>query len=163
MLENQPNDDSIDYVMKNTRTHVLVAMNPDGIEQAIVGDCIGKTGRNNSNNFDLNRNFPDYFECNRLALQPETKHVIDWLHKNDFILSAAFHTGSMVVSYPYDNIEKNSKSNLSLTMDNDVFVSLALTYSTNHAKMVNAKCGEESFPNKGITNGANWPPPIKVY
>ncbi len=87
MLKNQSIDRNIDFVMKNTRTHVLVSMNPDGFENAIEGDCSGYHGRFNANNYDLNRNFPDLSQCNNYEIQPETQAVIDWLDKNEFILS----------------------------------------------------------------------------
>jgi carboxypeptidase M len=156
MLTSQSVDPSVDYVMKHTRTHVLVSMNPDGFEKSFstsqMDNCDNKVGHNNQNGFNLNRNFPDFFECNSFPIQPETQAVIDWLDSNHFILSIGFHTGSLVASYPYDNIDKISQSNYSLTMDNDVFVALALNYSLNHPKMKNAVCEGESFEN-GITNG----------
>ena len=160
MIKYQSIDSNVDFIMKNTRVHVLVSMNPDGFEKSVQGDCVGSAGHLNENNVNLNRNFPDYFECNTIPIQPETQSVINWLDNNEFILSIGFHTGSIVASYPFDNINSNSKSNKSLTMDTDVFEQLALNYSFNHANMRYAKCGDESFQD-GITNGANWPPPIR--
>lgn len=48
----------------------------------------------------------------------------------------------------------------SITPDDDVFKHLALTYSTNHAKMSRGvSCQANSAPFKnGITNGAEWYP-----
>ena len=53
MLRNEQADASVDYVMQNTRVHVLVSMNPDGLESALIGDCTGFTGRYNANGYDL--------------------------------------------------------------------------------------------------------------
>ena len=58
--------------------------------------------------------------------------------------------GSIVVNYPYDNnaasVPTNTPSN-----DDDVFRSLAKTYSFNHPTMRKDPCGE-GFKD-GITNG----------
>ena len=51
----------------------------------------------------MNRNFPDLFNCNGAPIQVETKHVENWLENNYFLLSANFHSGSVVANYPYDN------------------------------------------------------------
>ena len=93
LLFNQTNDASVDYLLKNTRIHILPSLNPDGFEVSKVGDCLSVNGRYNANGFDLNRNYPDLFECNKDPMQPETKAVIGWLQNNDFVLSANFHGG----------------------------------------------------------------------
>ena len=64
-----------------------------GFEISTVGDCYSVNGRFNANQFDLNRNFPDLFECNTDPVQPETQAVMNWLANNDFVLSANFHGG----------------------------------------------------------------------
>ncbi len=53
MLRNQASDPLVDYVMRNTRVHLLVSMNPDGFERAMLNDCMGLGGRANANNYDL--------------------------------------------------------------------------------------------------------------
>ena len=63
--------------------------------------------RNNYNNRDLNRNFPDFFRKSHNShkkLQPETEAVIRWMQRQQFVLSASFHGGAVVVNYPYDNL-----------------------------------------------------------
>ena len=43
--------------------HIVPSMNPDGFERATEGKCEGgdlTSGRTNSNNKDLNRNFPTW-------------------------------------------------------------------------------------------------------
>ena len=150
MLNNQSADPSVDYVMKNTRLHLLVTMNPDGLEMSTVGDCSSVQGRYNANGFDLNRNFPDLFMCNTATHQPETQAVMNWLESTQFVLSANFHGGAVVANYPYDNTA-NGDSVYSLSNDNDVFISLAKNYSYNNLAMRSYLCGD-SFAD-GITNG----------
>lgn len=51
-------------------------------------------GRNNSNNYDLNRNFPDQFVHVTDPPQPETRAVMAWLKSYPFVLSANLHGGT---------------------------------------------------------------------
>jgi len=153
MLTNQATDPEVDYLLKNTRIHILPSMNPDGYAMAVEGQCAG-SGRNNKNGQDLNRNFQDLFQCNEAdTIQPETQAIVNWLKNNDFILSANFHAGAVVANYPYDNSPSDG-SVYSSTNDDDMFKDLALTYSSNNAIMKNVNCG--FYFKDGITNGADW-------
>jgi len=108
------------------------------------GDIQGVVGRANANKVDLNRNFPDRFDAEfskvpdtdprmsareNLVAEPETSVVIHWILKYPFVLSANLHGGSLVANYPYDETETWSQSS-SPTPDDDLFRSLAQTYST---------------------------------
>jgi len=60
--------------------------------------------RNNAADYDLNRNFPDYFVNNsETSIQPETRAIMDWIADQQFVLSACLHGGALVANYPYDN------------------------------------------------------------
>lgn len=63
------------------------------ISTLLPGDVQGYKGRNNSNDFDLNRNFPDQFVNITDPRQPETIAVMNWLKNNPFVLSANLHGG----------------------------------------------------------------------
>ena len=179
MLRNEQADASVDYVMQNTRVHLLVSMNPDGFESAVVNDCQGLTGRANANGKDLSmhnttrfthsfcisstfvqmcsdRNFPDLFECNEAPIQAETRAVIDWLESSEYqyVVSANFHGGTIVANYPFDNYPTGmySRSQANPTLDDDVFRSVALNYSLASANMRTSPCQPGQFVN-GITNG----------
>lgn len=58
----------------------------------------GYKGRNNSNNFDLNRNFPDQFVNISDPRQPETIAVMNWLKNIPFVLSANLHGGASLLT-----------------------------------------------------------------
>ena len=129
-------------LVNNTSIHIMPSMNPDGFE-------LGQ--RNNANDVDLNRDFPDQFQDpnnNVNGRQPETRSVMQWSEQHNFILSANMHTGALVVNYPFDGPNSGSYS---ACPDDDIFVDLALTYSENHQDMYT-----ESPFSQGITNGAQW-------
>ena len=129
-------------LVNNTSIHIMPSRNPDGFE-------LGQ--RNNANDVDLNRDFPDQFQDpnnNVNGRQPETRSVMQWSEQHNFILSANMHTGALVVNYPFDGPNSGSYS---ACPDDDIFVDLALTYSENHQDMYT-----ESPFSQGITNGAQW-------
>lgn len=66
--------------------------------------------RFNSNGYDLNRNFPDYFKTNNKKSQVETEAVKAWLNNIQFVLSAQLHGGALVASYPFDNTPNAGES-----------------------------------------------------
>ncbi|KAI4457201.1 protease m14 carboxypeptidase [Holotrichia oblita] len=164
LVTNYNKDHYVKWLLDNTRIHIMPSMNPDGYEVAKEGVCDGGQGRYNARGFDLNRNFPDYFKQNNRKPQPETEAVKEWLSKIQFVLSGNLHGGALVASYPFDNtpnsLFQSYSSYPSLSPDDDVFKHLALTYSTNHAKMSRGVACKSSMPgfSKGITNGAAWYP-----
>ncbi|CAN9509663.1 unnamed protein product [Ophioblennius macclurei] len=188
-------NERIQTLVNTTRIHILPSMNPDGYEVAVAGS--GDTGdvdeeaiirydswnvgRNNAQNIDLNRNFPDltsvaysrrrqkgyrtdhipipdFYWFGKVA--PETYAIMKWIRSIPFVLSANFHAGELVVSYPYD-LSKHplERSMFSPTPDDKVFKLLARIYSTTHDRMANenAHCGStRGNSKKGIINGAQW-------
>jgi carboxypeptidase M len=154
VLRNQQADPDVDYLLKNTRLHVMVSMNPDGYEISRVGDCESLLGRFNANKYDLNRNFPDLFQCNQAPIQTETQLVLNWFDNNSFVLSANFHTGAAVVNYPFDNFFNSNANSTAIryhpTDDDDIFRDISKTYSAYNPIMRNNEC--ENFTD-GIVNG----------
>ncbi|CAL1590947.1 unnamed protein product [Knipowitschia caucasica] len=138
-------------------------------------------GRTNAQNIDLNRNFPDltsiayqrrrskryrtdhipipdFYWFGKVA--PETYAVMKWLRSIPFVLSASFHGGDLVVSYPYD-LSKHplEHSMLCPTPDDKIFKFISKIYATSHERMSNenAQCGSSRRGSKyGIINGALW-------
>ena len=161
LLEGYGINESVTRLVNATRIHIMPTMNPDGFEMAREGDANGLRGRANSNNQDLNRDFPDQFDpsVEARARQPETQAVMTWTKSIPFVLSANLHGGSLVANYPYDNNAEHRQNANSPSPDDAVFKDLALAYSMAHKRMHLAKpCpgfSRESF-RKGITNGAKW-------
>merc|ERR1711936_925968 len=117
-------NEEIKKLVDNTRIHLMPSMNPDGWR---ISTDNGKNdflvGRNNANNMDLNRDFPD---LDRIAysneeqhqeynnhlmdfvkhldhkIQPETESVMKMIMENPFVISANMHGGDLVANYPYD-------------------------------------------------------------
>ncbi|XP_017568066.1 carboxypeptidase Z [Pygocentrus nattereri] len=138
-------------------------------------------GRYNAHNIDLNRNFPDLTSIvyNRRRLKrfrsdhipipdiywfgkvaPETYAVMKWIRSIPFVLSASFHGGDLVVSYPYDLSKHPQEASMfSQTPDEQVFKQLARTYANAHATMSSKdtdRCGANFADKGGIVNGAEW-------
>ncbi|XP_060929705.1 carboxypeptidase D [Limanda limanda] len=159
LCRNYGTDPEVTRLVNNTRIHIMPSMNPDGYEAANEGDVKGYKGRNNSNNVDLNRNFPDQFTSVTGTRQPETIAVMNWLKSISFVLSANLHGGSLVVNYPYDD-DKEGFSQYSRSPDDKVFKLVSKAYSQENPLMHNGHPCEELYPDEyfedGITNGANW-------
>ena len=135
-------NDRATNLVNNTSIHIMPSMNPDGFE-------LGQ--RNNANDVDLNRDFPDQFDDPNNTVngrEPETRAVMEWSQQHNFILSANMHTGALVANYPFDGPNSGSYS---ACPDDDLFIDLALTYSQNHENMY-----YDSPFSQGITNGAEW-------
>ena len=89
-------------LINRTRISINPLANPDGTyyrgNQSIQG-----ARRNNANNVDLNRNYPDPFAPAKTALQQENQAMIDYLYAHHFRLSANLHGGAEVMNYPWDS------------------------------------------------------------
>ncbi|XP_055250012.1 carboxypeptidase M isoform X3 [Moschus berezovskii] len=153
-------DPEITNLISSTRIHIMPSMNPDGFEAVVKPDCFYNEGRDNSNLYDLNRNFPDAFEFNNVPRQPETMAVMKWLTTETFVLSANLHGGALVASYPFDNgvPATGTLYSRSLTPDDDVFQYLANTYASRNPEMKRNSCRIKTGFSSGIINGYSWYP-----
>uniref|UniRef100_A0A672STH2 Carboxypeptidase D n=1 Tax=Sinocyclocheilus grahami TaxID=75366 RepID=A0A672STH2_SINGR len=160
LCRNYGTDPEITQLINSTRIHIMPSMNPDGYEVSQEGDISGVQGRNNTNNYDLNRNFPDRFNFVTDPRQPETLAVMNWAMSYPFVLSANLHGGSLVVNYPFDD-NLDNVSGYSKSSDDDVFRMVALAYSQENSQMFDGhSCKEmdlyQEYFKDGITNGAAW-------
>ncbi|CAA7052352.1 unnamed protein product [Microthlaspi erraticum] len=146
ICDNYEKDPLAQMIVENVHLHILPSLNPDGFTAR---------KRNNANNVDLNRDFPDqFFPVNEnLGLrQPETRAIMTWLSENRFTASATLHGGALVANFPWDGTEDKRKYYYPCP-DDETFRFLAKIYSKSHRNMSLSKEFEE-----GITNGASWYP-----
>ncbi|EDV92196.1 carboxypeptidase D isoform X2 [Drosophila grimshawi] len=165
LLGNYERSFEVGQLVNATDIYLMPTMNPDGYALSQEGNCESLphyVGRGNAAGIDLNRDFPDRLEqqhVNQLraqSRQPETAALAEWIVSKPFVLSANFHGGAVVASYPYDNsVSHNDCCEESLTPDDLVFKQLAHTYSDNHPIMRRGNNCNDTFAG-GITNGANW-------
>ena len=153
LLSGYATDAYIRDLLGRTIIWIVPLMNPDGY---VLGM------RANVNWWDLNRSFPIYpteysgtwYETDVLGdigRQPETAHVMRWNAEVHAALSANFHTGALVVNYPYDNEPGIPSRAEAPSPDDDVFRYISLEYSRNNPPMY----ASVAFP-QGIVNGSYW-------
>ena len=146
-------DVQISRLLNLTDIELLPLMNPDGFEVAKEGDCLGVrnkifwNGRENARGIDLDSNFIAYFDNKEAQekLEPETLAMMTWMVSNpSFVLAGSIHTGSMVISYPYDGQS-------GLTPDNALFKKLAINYvfGYKNSSLFTQGC----LPNEEFING----------
>lgn len=169
LLTNYDNNAAVRHILDTVELHLLFSANPDGFAQAKEGDCLGakspNSGRLNSNNVDLDTDFPTIYDEENLdniafKKQPETVSLMSWIVSKPFVLSASLHTGTLIVTYPFD-IQKQDATKLfgeeHKTPDDRTFREIALTYAENHPLLRAHKyCSGERFDDSGIVNGAKY-------
>uniref|UniRef100_A0A1I8MWK5 Peptidase M14 domain-containing protein n=1 Tax=Musca domestica TaxID=7370 RepID=A0A1I8MWK5_MUSDO len=165
LVKNYENVGEIQQLLNTTEIHLLPSCNPDGFAAAKEGNCESLPhyiGRTNAAGVDLNRDFPDRLDSQQqiqqksLNRQPETAAIIEWVLNKPFVLSANFHGGAVVASYPYDNsLAHHECCEDSLTPDDRVFKLMAHTYANNHPIMRKGNNCNDTFTD-GVTNGAHW-------
>ncbi len=145
LLTTQYNIDSrVTNIVNSVELWIVPVMNPDGYMAAT---------RENSNGIDLNRNFPDPFTSpnnTTAGREMETAAIMNWRFGHHFSLGANFHTGALVVNYPFDG-NPNGQSVFTPSPDEDMFVALSEQYSQHNGPM----WASPTFFH-GITNGAEW-------
>lgn len=144
LLENYGTDNQITRLVDHTEIWILPLMNPDGY--------IARQ-RRNYHGVDLNRNFPDRIvdpNNTTSGREPETRAMMLFSADHSFVLAANFHTGALVVNYPYDS---NATSNSVYTAcpDDALFIKISKQYSRYNLPMWNSP-----YFSNGISNGADW-------
>ena len=154
LLTNYGTDARVTQLVDSTVIWILPLMNPDGRELGT---------RYNAHGLDLNRSFPAYgadftgtiyddVTVNTSGREPEVARVMEWTAKHHFVLAANFHTGSLVVNYPYDDDGLPSGVN-SPSPDDTLFKNIALRYATPNLPMYNNNTAPYTH---GTVNGALW-------
>ncbi len=153
LLSSYGTDARITAFVNSTVVWVMPLVNPDGM--------VNHT-RYNAHSIDLNRTFPTYgidftttlFDGEPLGdtgRQPEVIAVMNWYAAQGFTLAANFHTGSLVVNYPYDYEPGVSSGQAAIAPDDVLFQNISLRFASLNPPMH----ASTSFQN-GITNGSAW-------
>lgn len=147
------NDTRIVNLVSNVEIWFVPLMNPDGREG-------NPPQRYNANGYELNRSFPEGSginfgnllygpAMNTNGLQPEVRQVMAWTAAQSFSLGANFHSGALVVNYPYDNDGLGSV--FSPSPDEALLQAMSRSYSSNNPPMWSSP-----YFAQGIVNGAAW-------
>ncbi|MBI2431311.1 MAG: carboxypeptidase regulatory-like domain-containing protein [Candidatus Hydrogenedentes bacterium] len=145
-------DNRITALVDNTEIWFVPLMNPDGLQLGTRANAHGR---------DLNRSFPEYPEDFTATLydgepmavlgrEPEVLRIMLWSAARSFTLAANFHTGALVVNYPYDDDGLPSGS-YAASPDDALFQVLSLEYASQNPPMFSSP-----FFSNGIVNGTAW-------
>lgn len=139
LLMSYGQDEQITNLVDNLQIYIMPSMNPDGANRGTRGNAKG---------IDLNRDFPDFSTKDNKETyegrQPETQAIMKWQKERRFVLSANFHGGAEVVSYPWDAIATKHPLD-------ELIKDLSLEYANLSTYMK----ASTVFKN-GITNGFRW-------
>jgi len=150
LLVNYAYDERVHTLLDNIAIWINPLANPDGTYRQSELSVYGAT-RYNANNVDLNRNFPDPAEGENpdgKAYQPETRAMMAFAGKHQFILSANFHGGAEVINYPWDTWQR-------LHPDDAWFQKISSDYVQCLRQIAPADYFTDVSPT-GITNGYAW-------
>ena len=169
LLQGYGTDRRITSLVDDNEIYVLPMMNPDGFAHG---------WRGNANNYNLNRSFPELAPLDPYASTkpafadllaalprdnrgnvavPEVEAVMRWSARHQFVLAANFHTGALVVNYPYDNDGDGTTGSGEYveSPDDALYRRLATIYASNSPYM-SASSPFVTDGVRGITNGAEW-------
>jgi hypothetical protein len=132
-------DPRVTKLIQETELYVMPSLNPDGAELK---------RRGNASYVDLNRDFPDFTTSDNQNTwskrAPETMSMMKFQAERNFILSANFHGGAVVVNYPWDTSEQ------SFPLE-ELVIDLSLSYAKENQEMYSS-----SAFSQGIVNGYDW-------
>jgi hypothetical protein len=139
LVENYGTDPELTALVDDLEIWICPLHNPDGLEHGT---------RYNANGYDLNRTFPDPVDDpydDPTGRPREVQLMMYFQYAHNVILGANFHTGALVVNYPWDSMYGE------YTEDHDMIHNLSLGYSVLNPPMWNSP----EFPN-GVTIGWAW-------
>jgi hypothetical protein len=148
LLSGYTNDNYIQNLVNGIEIWINPLFNPDGA-YFISDTSISGAVRFNSNQVDLNRDFPDINRPleEQVVRQSETMDMINFMKEIKPTLAANFHGGAEVVNYPWDTW-------YTLHADDSWYRYISRCYAdTVHAHSV---AGYMTYLENGITNGNEW-------
>lgn len=99
------NDDRIINLVNHLDIFICPNTNPDGTYYS-GNHTVDGARRNNANNIDLNRHYPDFDKGphpdHDWCYQNETQWLMDLAKEFHFTMAANYHGGSEVLNYPWD-------------------------------------------------------------
>jgi len=143
-------DSEINRVVDKLQIWINPLANPDGSYSNDNNLSLKSAFRNNTQNIDLNRDFPnpgaeEADDTTGRAL--ENQFMMEFLKERQFSLSANLHGGAEVVNYPWD-------FTYDLHADDDWYRFISHEYA-DEAMAVDPDY-MFGWPDGGITNGAEW-------
>jgi len=144
LLSNYGSDPEVDRLVDSLEIWFIPLFNPDGLNAGT---------RYNANGVDLNRAFPDRIQDpvdTEEGREPEVAALMRFSRERRFVLACNFHTGALLVNYPFDSNE-TGENVYTATPDDDLFRYISTAYAGKNPRMRESA----EFPG-GITNGAEW-------
>ena len=146
----------IKNLLDNSEVWINPLANPDATYWLDnTNQSVANSRRENANNVDLNRNYPDNVQGahpDGEVYQTETQNFMALAESTHFVLAANFHGGVEVVNYPWDNTSVRHP-------DNDWYFLISKEYAVNCQNNSPNGYMEASYTNyiwPGVTNGSDW-------
>ena len=171
LLTNYGNDPEVDNIVNSTQIYINPLANPDGTYRAAENNTITNPRRGNANNQDLNRNYPDNQNIDRIngygsntsrlhfssinnTYEAETLAFMKFEESHNIVLAANFHGGTELVNYAYDNTHDQHP-------DHDWYEHVSVEYATHcqnnsPSGYMSVDKDASTYPSSGVTNGAAW-------
>ena len=150
LLKGYGHDAEVTKLVDNLQIWINPLANPDGSFSRNNNMSLELAARQNANNVDLNRNFPEATRGeadDTTGRELETRNMMVFHQEKEFTLSANIHGGTEVVNYPWDG-----KS--ALHVDDDWYRFVSHEYA-DEAMAVDPDY-MFGWPDGGITNGWAW-------
>ena len=145
LANNYGSDPVISDMVDKMEIWLCPIYNPDGY---VAGT------RNNANNVNLNRDFPDRFTDpidDPTGHEPETQAFMNFGYTHRFVMGANYHGGAQVLNYPWDAVvAPNDPIVPAYAPDDQLFYDFGLGYTSRNPDLLNG-----GFEN-GITRGWEW-------
>ncbi|MFZ4411561.1 MAG: M14 family zinc carboxypeptidase [Bacteroidales bacterium] len=152
LLSNYGSNARVTNILNNTEIWINPLANPDGTYRG-GNSSVSLATRENANNIDFNRNFPDPqdgLHPDGNAWQPETMAFMALADSIQFTMSANFHGGAEVVNYPWDTWDSLYHKHADQKWWNYVSREYADTVH------INSVTGYLNDLDNGVTNGYAW-------
>ncbi|MES2748101.1 MAG: M14 family zinc carboxypeptidase, partial [Bacteroidota bacterium] len=168
LLTNYGSNSEITDLINGTELYICPLANPDGSYKAAGNDVFASAGntptRGNSNNTDLNRNYPDPIgglHPDGLVYRSETLSFLNFEATRHFVLAANYHGGAEVVNYPWDTSNSATGASAVSVHPHDAYFKHV---SEEYAQLCQTADGNLNYMDDvygtgqfaGTTNGAIW-------